>query len=208
MVFSVCQFCSPQPWSWSLGWSMPVPVHSIPTSAQRLGATDEQRDLLAGCHRWLGLRQTHDLALPCKVLGWGCGQCSVQRCTSKCSARWVIRYSSHFPPSGKVARPSPELLTLEIQGELEESRLKPCTFPTVWKGRAPRSAPAGTWSRQRKRWEGGIPSFASSYLFFFPFKPFIFNVWLAFSFFFYFTILYWFCHTSTWIRHRCTLIHP
>ena len=61
-----------------------------------------------------------------------------------------------------------------------ESRLKPCTFPTVWKGRAPRSAPAGTWSRQRK-W-GGILSFASSYLFFFPFKPFIFNVWLAFSF--------------------------
>ena len=23
-------------------------------------------------------------------------------------------------------------------------------------------------------------------------------------FFFYFTILYWFCHTSTWIRHGCT----
>ena len=22
--------------------------------------------------------------------------------------------------------------------------------------------------------------------------------------FFYFTILYWFCHTSTWIHHRCT----
>ena len=25
----------------------------------------------------------------------------------------------------------------------------------------------------------------------------------------YFTILYWFCHTSTWIRHRCTRVpHP
>ena len=23
----------------------------------------------------------------------------------------------------------------------------------------------------------------------------------------YFTILYWFCHTSTWIRHRCTCVH-
>ena len=23
---------------------------------------------------------------------------------------------------------------------------------------------------------------------------------------FYFTILYWFCHTSTWIRHRCTCV--
>ena len=30
-----------------------------------------------------------------------------------------------------------------------------------------------------------------------------------FLFFFYFTILYWFCHTSTWIRHRCTCVpHP
>ena len=28
-------------------------------------------------------------------------------------------------------------------------------------------------------------------------------------FFFNFTILYWFCHTSTWIRHRCTCVpHP
>ena len=28
-------------------------------------------------------------------------------------------------------------------------------------------------------------------------------------FFFYFTILYWFCHTSTWIRHGCTRVpHP
>ena len=28
-------------------------------------------------------------------------------------------------------------------------------------------------------------------------------------FFFYFTILYWFCHTSTWIRHGCTCVpHP
>ena len=30
-----------------------------------------------------------------------------------------------------------------------------------------------------------------------------------FFFFFYFTILYWFCHTSTWIRHGCTRVsHP
>ena len=27
-----------------------------------------------------------------------------------------------------------------------------------------------------------------------------------FFFFFYFTILYWFCCTSTWIRHRCTRV--
>ena len=28
-------------------------------------------------------------------------------------------------------------------------------------------------------------------------------------FFFYFTIVYWFCHTSTCIRHRCTHVpHP
>ena len=28
-------------------------------------------------------------------------------------------------------------------------------------------------------------------------------------FFFYFTILYWFCHTSMWIRHGCTHVpHP
>ena len=134
MVFSVCQFCSPQPWSWSSGWSMPVPVHSIPTSAERLGATDEQRDLLAGCHCWLGLRQTHDLALPCKVLGWGRGQCSVQRCTVKCSARWVIRYCSHLPPSGNVARPSPGLLTLEIQGELEGVQAETLHFPHCLEG--------------------------------------------------------------------------
>ena len=34
------------------------------------------------------------------------------------------------------------------------------------------------------------PLFACSYVFFF----------------FHFTILYWFCHTSTWIRHRCTRV--
>ena len=29
------------------------------------------------------------------------------------------------------------------------------------------------------------------------------------GFFFYFTILYWFCHTSTCIRHKCTCVpHP
>ena len=25
--------------------------------------------------------------------------------------------------------------------------------------------------------------------------------------FFFFSILYWFCHTSTWIRHGCTRVH-
>ena len=34
-------------------------------------------------------------------------------------------------------------------------------------------------------------------------------VFLFFYFIFYFTILYWFCHTSTWIRHGCTCVpHP
>ena len=32
---------------------------------------------------------------------------------------------------------------------------------------------------------------------------------LVFFSFFYFTILYWFCHTSTWIHHGCTSVpHP
>ena len=39
------------------------------------------------------------------------------------------------------------------------------------------------------------------------------NVFLFFKiiylFIFYFTILYWFCHTFTWIRHGCTCVpHP
>ena len=29
---------------------------------------------------------------------------------------------------------------------------------------------------------------------------------ILFYFIFYFTILYWFCHTSTWICHRCTAL--
>ena len=37
------------------------------------------------------------------------------------------------------------------------------------------------------------------------FTFFFFNLFL----FFYFIILYWFCHTLTWIRHRCTCVpHP
>ena len=36
----------------------------------------------------------------------------------------------------------------------------------------------------------------------------IYRIWFIFLFF-YFTILYWFCHTSTWIHHRCTRVpHP
>ena len=41
--------------------------------------------------------------------------------------------------------------------------------------------------------------FLNFYLFFF----------ISFFIFFYFTISYWFCHTSTWIRHRHTCVpHP
>ena len=29
-------------------------------------------------------------------------------------------------------------------------------------------------------------------------------IFFSFIYLFYFTILYWFCHTSTWIHHRCT----
>ena len=40
------------------------------------------------------------------------------------------------------------------------------------------------------------------------FKFVFFFVFIFFSDFilFYFTILYWFCHTSKWIRHRCTCV--
>ena len=39
-----------------------------------------------------------------------------------------------------------------------------------------------------------------------PLQPAII-VSFSFSFFlFYFTILYWFCHTSTWIHHGCTWV--
>ena len=31
-------------------------------------------------------------------------------------------------------------------------------------------------------------------------------LFVSFSFFFHFTILYWFCHTSTWIHHGCTCV--
>ena len=38
-----------------------------------------------------------------------------------------------------------------------------------------------------------------------PKKFFIFYLFIFLNF----TILYWFCHTSTWIRHRCTRVpHP
>ena len=39
-------------------------------------------------------------------------------------------------------------------------------------------------------------------------RPFFFFFNL-FVYLFYFTILYWFCHTLTWILHRCTcVLHP
>ena len=35
------------------------------------------------------------------------------------------------------------------------------------------------------------------------------ELWTKAIYLFYFTILYWFCHTSTWICHRCTRVpHP
>ena len=41
------------------------------------------------------------------------------------------------------------------------------------------------------------------------FLPFLVCFYLFISIFFYFTILYWFCHTSTCIRHGCTRVsHP
>ena len=43
------------------------------------------------------------------------------------------------------------------------------------------------------------------YLFFYGLISFLKNFILLFNF----TILYWFCHTSTWIRHGCTRVpHP
>ena len=50
----------------------------------------------------------------------------------------------------------------------------------------------------------------SSYnLFFFFFCLTLFFLLIYFILFFYFTILYWFCHISTWIRHRYTRVpHP
>ena len=41
------------------------------------------------------------------------------------------------------------------------------------------------------------------------FFPFLFNNKSIFILFFYFTILYWFCHTLAWIHHGCTrVLHP
>ena len=43
------------------------------------------------------------------------------------------------------------------------------------------------------------------FIFFFSFKKFFFIIIIIF----YFTILYWFCHPSTCIRHGCTRVpHP
>ena len=40
------------------------------------------------------------------------------------------------------------------------------------------------------------------------FLPFLVCFYLFISIFFYFTILYWFCHTSTCIRHGCIYNYP
>ena len=83
--------------------------------------------------------------------------------------------------------------------------------------------------RQKTRWLDGISDSMDMSLsklqcsFFFPAKHYLFFCccWLILHFIFfninlfillevnYFTIVYWFCHTSTWIRHRYTRVpHP
>ena len=50
-----------------------------------------------------------------------------------------------------------------------------------------------------------------SFFFFFPSKEsfFFFNLFIYFLEASYFTILYWFCHTLTWICHGCSCVpHP
>ena len=49
----------------------------------------------------------------------------------------------------------------------------------------------------------------NSFLFFFAVKKVGYNIFFFLpmvTFFFHFTILYWFCHTSTWICHGCTCV--
>ena len=47
------------------------------------------------------------------------------------------------------------------------------------------------------------------YFLFFFFSCKFYTILFIYLFMFYFTILYWFCHTSAWIRHRCTCVpHP
>ena len=42
-----------------------------------------------------------------------------------------------------------------------------------------------------------------------PASNFFFLLSCIYLFIFYFTILYWFCHTLTWVRHGCTCVpHP
>ena len=57
-----------------------------------------------------------------------------------------------------------------------------------------------TQRRYKKGWSGTRPSH-------FPFPAFIYLFLKIFIFtLFYFTILYWFCHSLTWIHHRCTWV--
>ena len=47
------------------------------------------------------------------------------------------------------------------------------------------------------------------FLFIYFFAPTLYFIYYYFILFFNFTILYWFCHMSTWIRHRYTHVpHP
>ena len=57
-------------------------------------------------------------------------------------------------------------------------------------------------SKQRNVYLGLIPT---SWFFFF----FNADLWVYLFIYFYFTILYWFCHPLTWIHHGCTCVpHP
>ena len=61
--------------------------------------------------------------------------------------------------------------------------------------------PCKKWSiYERNAFDGNLANLIKRTFFFLPF---------IFYLFFYFTILYWFCHTSTWIHHGCTRVpHP
>ena len=68
-------------------------------------------------------------------------------------------------------------------------------------GEVSRNSPLAIWIPTRK------PHLAVSVFFFFSLGNIL--VFLNFILFFNFTILYWFCHISTWIRHRYTCVpHP
>ena len=66
------------------------------------------------------------------------------------------------------------------------------------------------WQEKGEIWQPKNNSLRLEYhLFILFFSTFSILVIYLFYYFFYFTILYWFCHISTWICHRCTCVpHP